>query len=378
MFLLDEFESEEKCKKYRELFPKVFNYAVVPFYWEGVEPERGKKRFDIDSPKFYRRPATDLITKFCQENNIRMKAHCLVYDSFSPKWLPKDIVEYKRIIKSHMEEISARYGNVIRDWGILNEALTWKCYGIDSVSKLFREEDYVTYPFKVAEHLPFERKFINDSDGIWENFHFTRSYYYLFLRDLERRGVDFDAIGVQFHQFVPREKEEEYALNRYNPMRIFDVLDTFSDFKKPIHLSEITISAYSNSDEDLAIQAEIAKNMYKIWFSQKNVETIIDWNLIDGYTAGSRPNDMGAGENKYCGALLNFDLSPKPAFKVIDKLINEEWHTEGIYGTNEYGVANINGFKGDYDLEFSYNGKNYTKSIKLDGRYDCINKITLD
>lgn len=60
-----------------------------------------------------------------------------------------------------------------------------------------------------------------------------------------------------------------------------------------------------------------------------------------------------------------------------DKLINEEWHTKGIYGTNEYGVANINGFKGDYDLEFSYNGKNYTKS-KLDGRYDCINKITLD
>lgn len=163
-----------------------------------------------------------------------------------------------------MEEISARYGNVIRDWDILNEALTWKCYGIDSVSKLFREEDYVTYPFKVAEHLPFERKFINDSDGIWENFHFTHSYYYLFLRDLERRGVDFDASGVQFHQFVPREKEEEYTLNRYNPMRIFDVLDTFSDFKKPIHLFEITISAYSNSDEDLAIQAEIAKNMCKI------------------------------------------------------------------------------------------------------------------
>ena len=87
---------------------------------------------------------------------------------------------------------------------------------------------------------------------------------------------------------------------------------------------------------------------------------------------------MGAGENKYCGALLNFDLSPNPAFKVIDKLINEEWRTEGIYDTNEYGVANINGFKGDYDLEFSYNGKNYTNSIKLDCHYDCINKITLE
>lgn len=37
--------------------------------------------------------------------------------------------------------------------------------------------------------------------------------------------------------------------------------DNISDFKKPIHLSEITISAYSNSDEDLAIQTEIAKNI---------------------------------------------------------------------------------------------------------------------
>ena len=378
LFMLDEFETEEKCKQYREIFPKIFNYAVVPFYWEGIEPEKGKKRFDADSPKFYRRPAADLVTKFCQENNIRMKAHCLVYDKFTPKWLPKDTLELKKLIRSHMEEIAERYGSIIRDWDIVNEALAWNCYDVDYVSKFFREEDYVTYPFKVAKHLPFERKFINDSDGIWENFHFTRSYFYLFLRDLERRGVDFDAIGLQFHQFVPREKEEEYALNRYNPMRVFDVLDTFGDFKKPIHLSEITISAYSNSDEDLAIQAELAENMYKIWFSQKNVDAIIYWNLIDGYTAGSQANNMTAGENKFCGSLLNFDLSPKPAFKAIEQLINHEWHTEGVFGTNDYGVANINGFKGDYDLEFSYNGKNYTKSIKLDGRYDCINHIVLD
>lgn len=113
-------------------------------------------------------------------------------------------------------------------------------------------------------------------------------------------------------------------------MRIFDVLDTFSDFKKPIHLSEITISAYSNSDEDWQFKHKLLKICTKFGLV-KNVEAIIYWNLIDGYTAGSRPNDMGAGENKYCGALLNFDLSPKPAFKVIDKLINEEWHTEGIY-----------------------------------------------
>ena len=81
--------------------------------------------------------------------------------------------------------------------------------------------------------------------------------------------MDFDAIGVQFHKFVTREKEEEYALNRYNPMRIFDVLDTFSDFKKPIHLSEITISAYSNSDEDWQFKHKLLKICTKFGLVKK-------------------------------------------------------------------------------------------------------------
>ena len=61
MFLLDEFESEEKNQKYRELFPTVFNYAVAPFYWDALEPEKGKQRYSADSPKIYRRPAPDLV-----------------------------------------------------------------------------------------------------------------------------------------------------------------------------------------------------------------------------------------------------------------------------------------------------------------------------
>ncbi len=379
IFLLDEFGDKALCKKYREMFPQLFNYAVVPFYWSGVEPEKGKKRFAADSPKFYRRPATDLVTDYCIEKNIRMKAHCLVYDRFNPDWIVKDdIPAYKQLIRSHMEDAAKRYGHIIRDWDIVNEALTWKCYDTTYVHAFFREEDYVSYPFKVASSLPFERKFINDSDGIWENFHFTRSYYYLFLRDLERRGVDFDAIGLQYHQFIPREKEEEYALDRYNPIRMFDALDTYGKFNKPIQLSEITVSAYSDSEEDEAIQAELVKNMYRIWFSHKNVDGIVYWNLVDGFTHGSATNNMSAGENRYCGALLRSDLSPKPAYKALDQLINHEWHTEGVFTSNDMGIATVNGFKGDYELEISYKDKNYTKAIKLDNRYDIPAHIILD
>ena len=99
IFMLDEFESEEKNKLYRELFKKHFNYATVPFYWSDLEPEYGKPRYAKDSFKVYRRPAPDLCVEYCKENNIRMKGHCLAYDTsvFTPEYLPRDIREAKKM-----------------------------------------------------------------------------------------------------------------------------------------------------------------------------------------------------------------------------------------------------------------------------------------
>ena len=43
IFMLDEFESEEKIKIYRAKFPEIFNLATVPFYWDALEPQKEKK-----------------------------------------------------------------------------------------------------------------------------------------------------------------------------------------------------------------------------------------------------------------------------------------------------------------------------------------------
>ena len=85
-FMVDELETEEKNKKYQESFAKVFNIATLPFYWVSLEPERGKPRFDKNSPKVYRRPAIDRLIEFCKENGIEPKGHCLNYEPFVPDW----------------------------------------------------------------------------------------------------------------------------------------------------------------------------------------------------------------------------------------------------------------------------------------------------
>ena len=161
----------------------------------------------------------------------------------------------------------------------------------------------------------------------------------------------------QFHQFCRREDEEKYALDRYNPARVYDVLDTFEKLGKPVQISEITIASYNGDSEDMDIQAELLKNMYKIWFSHKSIDGIVYWNLVDGYTyTGDNTNtgmlDMAKGENQFGGALLYNDMTPKPAFKTLKQLVNDEWHTSLSSATNDVGEARIRGFKGMYDVEF--------------------------
>lgn len=90
--MLDEMESPEKNEGYKASFAKLFNYAVVPFYWRDLEPEQGKPRYSKDSPKIYRRPAPDLCVEYCQAHDIRMKGHCLVYPAGLPSGCPETSV----------------------------------------------------------------------------------------------------------------------------------------------------------------------------------------------------------------------------------------------------------------------------------------------
>ena len=47
--MVNQFDNEEDNNTYTEKFKKVFNQAVVPFYWRDDEPERGKYRFEKGS-----------------------------------------------------------------------------------------------------------------------------------------------------------------------------------------------------------------------------------------------------------------------------------------------------------------------------------------
>ena len=375
LFMLDELETDEKNKIYREKFPEFFNIATIPFYWNTLEPERGKPRFSKASPKVYRRPAIDLCMEFCQENGIEPKLHCLNYDQFSPDWLKGATDrEVKLALIKRFREIGERYADRIPMIEVTNET-----YCLPKKNDFYYSDDFVEWSFREAvKHFPANELIINEAYIHWEivNARTSHNPYYQQIEKLLRDHVPVHGIGMQFHSFFPMEQEAEHTIKRgrYNPEHLFDTMDKFEQLNLPLQITEMTIPAYSSAAEDEEIQAELIERLYRIFFAQRNMEAIIYWNTVDGYAYGSPQGDMSGGENRYRGALLRFDMTEKPAYKVLRKLIKEEWHTSLVKPAVN-GRLTFRGFHGYYKLTVHAGEKTFTLDYKL--RRGMDNKLTV-
>ncbi len=361
-FYLDQYEDEERRILYREKFKRIFNYAVIPFYWDTLEPSKGNPRFAKDSPFVSRRPPVDTIMEFCQENGIRAKGHCLVYNSFQPTWISDDNETLKRQITKRIAEIAERYGDTIYDFDVINEMLTvYKnaYFGNDARNlQITDEPDHEKWAFDLCRrYLPEANLYWNE--GIFESFGRDykgfRSFYYLMIEKMLREGVRIDGLGMQYHAYVSKESDEDKLSEVCNPLRIIDVLERYGDFKLPIHISEVSIPSYSNEKADEELQSELAERLFKLWFSSKYCDAIVWWNLCD--------NTAYESENVYHAGLLRYDCTEKPIYKAIDNLINKEWNT--TLEDTVSGQLRFCGFYGDYELELEYQGKKVVKNVCL-------------
>ena len=350
IFMLDELETKEKNELYKKYFKEAFNQATLPFYWCDLEPERGKPRYAKASPKIYRRPTPDLCLEFCADNHITPKEHCLYYDPFMPDWVSDDVESIKQALSCHFSELAERYGDKIHGWEVINETLTKHYKGGKTV--FYDDPQVIEWCFKEAEkYFPENELIINEAHPfIWEWFDGNRSAYYMLIERSLSNGARIDAVGLQYHMFHALDRYVELSQIYYDPERIFAVLDRYSDFGKPIQITEVTIPAYSDSKEDEEIQSEILRNVYRIWFSHPNVEAITYWNLVDGYAAFAKQGDMTAGENIYYGGLIRHDFTPKPAYYTLKNLFHNEFRTETVLVTDNNGECSFRGFFGEYAI----------------------------
>lgn len=356
IFMLKGFKEETQNKRYEQVFVSLFNLACVPFYWKTLEPEKGKPRYGVNSSFVYRRPPPDLIIDFCRQTGITPKGHTIIWDHpvhSIPDWMPTDTTTMKSLITGRIKELGNKYGNTIGTWDVANEVLR-------THANIPLPYDYCFNAFSDAQkYFPSTTKLmINEvTTEVWQNYHREYSPFYLLIKNLLDKGAKIGAIGLQFHFFSEQLHYDVLAGKSITPTDLFRALDLYGSFGKPLHISEITLPALPFNEEGLKNQAKLTRNFYRLWFSHPSTEAIIWWNMVDGTAV--------PGEDKWHGGFLNEDLSPKPAFHVLNDLINKEWKTVLKRSVNNSKEVSFRGFYGEYSIRIKQGNKVTEKKVTM-------------
>lgn len=421
IFNFNQLGSQAYNRKYKAVFGELFNSATIPFYWKNFELEANHPRFreeyrdteeywnKVEAPKLephWRRPATDPIVVFCEENGIRRHGHPMIWgirtwhhpewifeqfcpeeekmklskvdeqdlESMSPQTLadlaPEYFANMQRLFKKRILELCNQYGDRIDSWDVVNESAVdyhGECVTGDAICKSyygFMPGDYAYEAFRLADDaLPKSvGRFIND----WAN----DENYVNQVKDLIAHGCRIDVVGSQMHLFEPQQCSDIAAGKLIeSPQQVWDKMDILSKAGLPIHLSEITITSPGDDAEGREIQAIITRNLYRLWFSIEKMMGITWWNVVDGCGAPGEPAISG---------IFTRNMEPKPAFFALNELINQEWLTKTTVVVDKNHIAKFRGFKGRYRISWideNQNMKRVSAEIYLKNNGDGVSLL---
>lgn len=414
IFNFDQLGKDEYNSKYKELYGTLFNSATIAFYWKAFELEPGKPRFkgeyrdtaeywnkcqDPKNEVHWRRPATDPVVEFCESKGIRLHGHTMIWGNRKwqqPEWLlekycpaeekalllkhgkkgfpglsaaeiaamaPIYTKEMQRIFKNRITELAEHYQGRLQSWDVVNESA--KDFGLgrmipgDALCKShygLMPGDYTYEAFIQADKLFPKAVAFNIND------YANNKTYADQVENLRARGCRIDIMGSQIHLFKPQDcldiaegKRIGKPIN--SPEQVRDTMATLAKAGLPIHISEITITSPDGVDQGGEIQAIIARNLYRVWFSIKPMMGITWWNVVDDCGAPGEPSVSG---------IFSRDMQPKPAFFALNKLINDEWKTRIAVKSEKNGVLKFRGFKGKYRVTYTdASGKKQVSNFHL-------------
>ena len=268
--------------------------------------------------------------------------------------------------EKRIREIGARYGTRVDSWDVVNESATdWAC-GKGAKNDLpVTKSHYGLMPANYAyEALVLARKYMRPD--AWLNVNeYNMDAFPGQIADLERNGATFDVVGSQMHLFNPAESKKlaagEFTAETRQKVSPEGIATTMAKVAKasggrPIHLSEITITAPDNSPKGQMVQAIIMRNCYRAWFAVEKMNGITWWNVVDNCGAPGEPSISG---------IFTRDMQPKAAYFAMDDLINREWKTKTSVVAKDGKIA-FRGFRGRYRLTWKdAAGKEQSKLVDV-------------
>lgn len=343
IFMLNRCQTAADNAGYEKAFSELFNYATLPFYWWEYEPQPGQPNF----------AGTQHLTAWCAAHHITMKGHPLAWNEGQPSWLPADLTQVMHLQMQRITDIVGRFKGDIGIWDVVNEATDFDRdstrTGGPTLTAAIRQMGVQNYL-----HTAFTRaRQANAQATLVINDYVTSEDY---MQRVIAPLVDgsgqplFDVIGIQCHQHR----------GAWSAAETWQICERFSRSGKSLHFTETTFLSgqpgwelkkdnpqlvWASTPEGERRQEKDVVQFYTILFSHPAVQAITWWDL----------SDQGAWQEAPAG-LLRADMTPKPAYDALLKLIKGKWWTRSEARVSNHGQARFHGFYGEYRVTAKEHG----------------------
>ena len=361
----------EQEQAYRDAISNLFNFITTTFCWGVMETEPGKFRFEEGSEEIYRRPPSDRVLRFAQENGIKAKGQPLFCGRWCPDWLPQDLDALKESWVRYVQEVAKRYDGGYSVFDVVNESYqvlgSWS--NMSWLPIPFSE--LVKWMLKTAGSIFSKNCVMERNEATHVNYGEDGERYFLENKALLEEGIRLDSIGFQFHFFNGRSCLERHLLGEASLENIYHTYQKMSTLGVPLYITEITIPTVYDQlsmEEGEALQAEILEKLYRLWFSIPNMRGIVYWNLKDG--------DAWKNEGDCRGSLMDEYLRKKKSYYAIEHLIKREWNTCLTAETDDRAALEFSGFCGTYEITVTaHDGATKKETVTLDQKNNTLTVV---
>ena len=346
-------------RAYQEQFAALLNYATLPFYWGMFEHRRGEPQYERLSN----------MARWCQAHGLACKGHPLIWHMVWPSWAPAEAEAAIPLLRARVFDLIPRYRETIRYWDVLNEANSAMHDRKAGEGQWIKREGPAAV---VATALGWAREANRQSGAtlLYNDFKIGADNEAL-LRGLRDRNALPDVIGIQSHMHG----------GLWPLPQAWDVVERFAAFGKPIHFTEMTVVSGPEPQHDPgkewvpnwnttpageAAQAKYVAELYTVLFSHPALQAITWWDFSDDRAWKGAP-----------AGLVRKDMTPKPVYTALHKLIRETWWTRADATADARGAALVRVYRGTHTLT-ARDAAGHTSTQQVELPISCAEKtVTL-
>jgi endo-1,4-beta-xylanase len=287
---------------------------VVPtneLKWVALRPAPDK--YDFARP--------DFLLRFATSHHMLMRGHTLCWHQSVPDWIkePANIGKTRQFFVDHITTVCKHYAGRFHSWDVVNEAIQPSDGLPSGLRKSFWYEqigpEYIELAYRTARAADPHAKLTYNDYGVEfdnEGDAERRQLILELVRDLKKRDVPIDAVGIQSH--IKAGQSSTFGKG------LADYIEAIRRMGLEVYLTELDVNEDDIATDDLLQRDKIVAQTYsdylRVALANPAVKLVLTWDLSDRFTwLNDGPTHHKKQPNRTQRALpFDSNYRPKEAF----------------------------------------------------------------